>query len=104
MYRFRGATAATEKQSILCVSEISSLPYFTLRPGSPGEKIDGDHGEDEGGHSQGGQNQAEHLHLHAGDCVYLTILRVIAVLRDGKMVKVFATVPMMMKVEVLLLR
>ena len=80
------------------------MPYFTLLPGSPGEKIDGDDGEDEGGHSQGGQNQAEHLHLHAGDCVYLRILRVIAVLRDGKMVLVIATVPMMMKVELLLLK
>ena len=35
---------------------------------------------------------------------YLTILKVIAVLRDGKMVLVFATVPMMMKVELLLLK
>ena len=72
--------------------------HTSLCVGSPGEKKDGDDGEDEGGHSQGGQNQAEHLHLHAGDCVYLRILR------DGKMVLVFATVPMMMKVELLLLR
>ena len=87
----------------MCFSK-SPACHTSLCVGSPGEKIDGDDGEDEGGHSQGGQNQAEHLHLHAGDCVYLTILRVIAVLRDGKMVLVFATVPMMMKVELLLLK
>ena len=34
----------------------------------------------------------------------MTILRVIAVLRDGKVVLVFATVPMMMKLELLLLK